>query len=228
MVVGTGLLATIFKAYKTSDEVLIFASGVSNSKETNQEAFNREIDLLKTTIASYPKAKIVYFSTVSITDPSVNKSAYVQHKLTIEEYIKATAAQYLILRVSNVVGAKGNPNTIMNFLVSAVKEQQPVTIWTKAERNMIDVADVYIIAHSLLERQTTNTTVNVAVRNSLPVRQMLTVIEEYCNKSAQVTYVDKGSPLPIEVTQIEAELEQIEANSGIGTEYVFSLLKKYY
>ena len=228
MVVGTGLLATIFKAYKTSDEVLIFASGVSNSKETKQEAFYREIDLLKTTIASYPKAKIVYFSTVSITDPSVNQSAYVQHKLTIEKYIKATAEQYLILRVSNVVGAKGNPNTIMNFLVSAVKEQRPITIWTKAERNMIDVADVYAIADSLLQRQTTNTTVSVAVRNSIPVKHMLTVIEEYCNKPAQVTYVDKGNPLPIEVTQIEAELKQIEANSGIGKEYMFSLLKKYY
>lgn len=228
MVVGTGLLATIFEAYKTSNEVLVFASGVSNSKETNLLAFERELKLLKATISKYPTLKIVYFSTVSITDSSVNKSAYVQHKLAIEEYIKKNAVHYLILRVSNVVGAKGNPNTIMNFLVSAVREQRPVTIWTKAERNMIDVADVYLIAHSLLERQATNTTVNVAVRTSIPVKQMLAVIEAYYNTSAQVTYVEKGNPLPIKVSQIESELKQIEVNSGIGKDYMCNLLKKYY
>lgn len=110
MVIGNGLLAKTFETYHASNDVLIFASGVSNSKETNPEAFKRELALLKATIQNYPKAKLVYFSTASITDASVNTSAYVQHKIALENYIKSTTTNYLILRVSNVVGVNGNPN----------------------------------------------------------------------------------------------------------------------
>lgn len=228
MIVGAGLLATVFSAYRSSKEVLIFASGVSNSKETNSLAFEREFKLLEKTIAKYPAIKIVYFSTVSITDTSVNKSLYVRHKIELENYIKTTAASYLILRVSNVVGAKGNPNTIMNFLVSAVKDKHPVTIWANAERNLIDVDDVYLIVHSLLDRKVTNSTINVAVRKSVPVKLILNTIESYYNKTTEVTYVNKGNPLPIPVSEIPSELKKIELKSGQGKEYIYRLLEKYY
>ncbi len=228
MVVGTGLLATIFEAYKTSNKVLIFASGVSNSKETDLLAFEREFKLLKETIAKYPTLKIVYFSTVSIADSSVNDSLYVQHKIALENYIKKTATMYLILRVSNVVGFKGNPNTIMNFLVSAVKHNTPVVIWANAERNIIDVEDVYDIVVSLLNRHVTNTTINVAVRESVSVKLILNAIENYYDKTAEVKYINKGEALPIATFEITSELKDIELKYGIGKEYIYRLLEKYY
>lgn len=228
MVVGKGLLAKTFETYKTSKEILIFASGVSNSKETNPNAFKREFELLKATISNYPNAKLVYFSTVSITDASVNNSAYVQHKIKLENYIKAQTHQYLILRVSNVVGAIGNSNTIMNFLVAAVKEQQEITIWSKAERNFIDVEDVFCIVDALLTKNASNRTINVAMSESLLVKDVLKQIENFLGNKARVSYVNKGNALPIDVSDITHELNIVEAKNGNGQTYIMHMLEKYY
>lgn len=228
MVIGSGLLAKIFAKYNDVTDIIIFASGVSNSKETNPKAYKREFDLLKETSKRYPEAKLVYFSSASITDTSVSHNAYVKHKLAIEQYIKTKIPRYLILRVSNVVGAKGNPNTIMNFLVAAVKEQQPITLWTKAERNIIDVEDVFFIVDSLLTKAIGNTTVNIAVRNSIRVQDLLMQIECFIGQKAQVSYQDKGSALVIPIGDISCELNAVELNYGRGQAYINHLLKKYY
>ena len=66
MVIGNGLLAKSFSKYKDDDQVIIFASGVSNSKEVNPEAFMREMDLLRS--ITNKDALLVYFSTCSVYD----------------------------------------------------------------------------------------------------------------------------------------------------------------
>jgi nucleoside-diphosphate-sugar epimerase len=228
MIIGTGLLAKKFEAYKASKDIYIFASGVSNSKETNPKAFKRESDLLKSTIDDNPNVKLIYFSTVSINDASVNSSAYVQHKIKLEKLIKAKAAQYIIFRVSNVVGAKGNPNTIMNFLVTAVKEQKPITIWSKAERNIIDVDDVLFIVKGVLSKNITNTTINIAVKESMLVSGILKQIEEFLQKKAQVSFKEMGSALDIDTNEIVEYLILIEQKFGAKERYIQALLNKYY
>ncbi|MEO7119531.1 MAG: hypothetical protein ABIY62_00460 [Ginsengibacter sp.] len=42
MVIGNGMIANRFISYKNNDDVIIFASGVSNSKDTIEENFLRE------------------------------------------------------------------------------------------------------------------------------------------------------------------------------------------
>ena len=54
MVIGNGMIANRFASYKDDDNIFIFASGVSNSKETNEEHFLREVQLLNQTIKEYP------------------------------------------------------------------------------------------------------------------------------------------------------------------------------
>jgi nucleoside-diphosphate-sugar epimerase len=228
MVVGTGLLAKTFEAYNASKDILVFASGVSNSKETDPKAFKREFDLLKATNKAYPNAKLVYFSTVSITDASVNTSAYVQHKIMLENYITKHVNSFLILRTSNVVGAIGNPNTIMNFLVKAINEERPISIWSKAERNMIDVDDVFYIVDNLLMQKTNRVTINVATRNSVSVQSIVEEIEVFLGKKAIINSIEKGNSLPIDTSSISNLLFDIEAKSGNEKMYLKQLLIKYY
>ena len=45
MVIGNGLVASAFSKYKNDDDVIIFASGVSNSSTNKKEEFEREINL---------------------------------------------------------------------------------------------------------------------------------------------------------------------------------------
>ena len=64
MIIGNGLLANSIKEIDT-DNVLFFASGVSNSLETRKDAFLREENLLVNHTLNQ-KNKFIYFSTCSI------------------------------------------------------------------------------------------------------------------------------------------------------------------
>jgi hypothetical protein len=203
MVIGNGLLAKTFESYRNSEEILIFASGVSNSTEKDPLQFSREFDLLKKTIKAYPSFKLVYFSTLSIEDKSVQERPYIKHKLQLEDYIKKNANKYLIARVSNVVGEIGNTHTIINYLVKAVKNEDPIEIWQLAERNIIDKDDLKYIIDELLRRNCTNKIVNVALSQSLLVTDIVSQIELYLQKKADARFINKGNSLHINVSKID-------------------------
>ena len=228
MVIGNGLMAKTFLDYKNSKEILIFASGVSNSMETENTAFEREFNLLKKSIIDFPNSKLVYFSTASIDDATVSTRPYIAHKLKVEQFIKRHVSSYLICRVSNVVGSLANEHTIVNYLVNAVKNDVKIDLWTKAERNLIDKDDVKLIVDRLLENGISNTTVMIASSESILVSDVLCQIEVYLQKKAKVNLVEKGNALHIDVSFISPFLEEVEKEKGKGVIYSANLLKKYY
>ena len=88
MIVGNGLIARVFKGTKfDSLGITIFASGVSDSLSKNTNAFLREETLLKKYLAL--NQPLVYFSTLSIFDPTRNQSHYVRHKIEMEKLVSA-------------------------------------------------------------------------------------------------------------------------------------------
>lgn len=228
MVIGNGLMAQAFSAYKKSKEVIVFASGVSNSLETDPAAFNREFELLKNTIETNSIGKFLYFSTLSINDRTVSKRLYVKHKIAMEEYIKKKAANYLIFRISNVVGSQRNSHTIVNYLVNAVKNNSHIDIWNYAERNLIDQDDVKLIVDNIIKDGICNKSINIATSENVLVTTILFQIEEYLKKKGNVNFIDKGIPLDIEVSSISHILKEIEVSKGKGVVYLTNLLKKYY
>ena len=152
MVIGNGMVARRFESYKTNDQFLIFASGVSNSKNINPEAYARELLLLQTTIKQNPEKILVYFSTCSVYDPGEENSKYVVHKKQIEQLIQSNQRRFCIFRVSNLVGHSGNRNTILNFYVYHILNGINFDLWTNATRNLIDIDDMYQIADDILKK----------------------------------------------------------------------------
>ena len=69
MIVGNGLIASLFYDVDRED-VIFFASGVSNSLETELSEFQREEDLIRETFTQNPDKLFAYFSTCSIYDSS--------------------------------------------------------------------------------------------------------------------------------------------------------------
>ncbi|WP_299276334.1 NAD-dependent epimerase [uncultured Psychroserpens sp.] len=228
MVVGNGLMAKAFNDFSDREDIIVFASGVSNSTETKSSEFEREFNLLKKIITSFPDAKLIYFSTCSIEDNAVNQRPYVQHKLRLEQFIAEHVKNYLIFRVSNVVGHQGNIHTIMNYLVQSVKNSNTIEVWQHAERNLIDADDVKLIVEDINRSQLHNSIVNVASRHSILVVDIIKEIEDYLGKKAQLSFIDKGNSLQIDTTQISTTLDKIEKVNGSGLEYIYNLLKKYY
>lgn len=228
MVIGNGLMAKTFEAYKTNPNVVIFASGVSNSTTTDPQEFKREQQLLEETLRKYPTQLLVYFSTCSITDKSVNANPYVLHKLAMETFLETNAQQYLICRVSNVVGPTGNPNTIVPFLVDAIQKNTQIQLWKYAERNLIDCEDVAIIVSQLLEQGTTNTIVNIANPEHITIPALVALIESHLDTKGTYEWIEKGNPLHIDTAAINEMWEKTVLQKGAGISYIKQLLNKYY
>ncbi|WP_426275564.1 hypothetical protein ACN9MN_13090 [Chryseobacterium sp. S-02] len=141
MIVGNGLIAKSLKNID-SENTLFFASGVSNSLETKDFEFQREFDLLKKNIEQHSDMLFIYFSTLSINDKSKADSFYVQHKKKIEEYIQNHSKQFTILRIGNIVGRGGNPNTLFNYLKHQIAQNAEFVLHTKARRLLVDIEDI--------------------------------------------------------------------------------------
>lgn len=107
MVIGNGDIAAALKQIDRED-VLFFASGVSNSRCTDVQAFEREASLMR----SQDKTRhIVYISTLSIY---YGESMYIDHKKYMENMVRAFDS-YTIIRIGNITWGD-NPNTLINYL----------------------------------------------------------------------------------------------------------------
>ncbi len=141
MIIGNVMMAKAMQKID-NDDLLIFASGVSNSLETDEKAYLREYHLLQKTIEKYPTKKLIYFSTCSIYDSSKKDTEYIKFKLKIEQFIKENSNNYIIFRVGNVVGKGGNPNTLINFLKNSMVNKVEFTLFANAKRLLIAIDDV--------------------------------------------------------------------------------------
>lgn len=190
MIIGNGLIA---KALHTIDEenTLFFASGVSNSLETQEKEFIREISLLKKSIEENPTKKLVYFSTLSIADQSKQKSPYILHKKFIEKYIHEKCTHYLILRIGNIVGNGGNPNTLFNFLENKIETGHHFNSHSQARRLLIDIDDIvdFIRIHLRSEDQQI---VNLAFPHYYSMPEIIPVLEDTIGKKANYTVINEG------------------------------------
>lgn len=226
MVIGNGLLAKRFSFFREDESVVIFASGVSNSNETDQNLFDREIKLLSDTITRYQRAIIVYFSTCSVYDPELSTTPYVLHKLKIETIISGSAASFLILRLPQVVGGGGNKNTLFNYLYSNIKSGTYFEIWKKARRYLIDIDDVFTIADHLIKNRTFyNRTINVALYQ-YSIFEIVHSIEKAINTQANCTLVDKGASYRINTDDIKPYTDVLQLTPV--NKYLQNIIKKYY
>jgi hypothetical protein len=122
MVIGGGDVASILN---DRDGAIFFASGVSNSNETRESEFMREIELLD----KQDKTKcLFYFSSISLDDSEkVGGSKYLQHKLHMEMLIKSNFKNYNIIRIGNITWGD-NPNTFINYIKNKKSKGEPVQI----------------------------------------------------------------------------------------------------
>ena len=225
MIIGNGLIANLFRE-NDRENVVFFASGVSNSLETDKSAFLREENLLRKHLTENPEKIFIYFSTCSIYDSSKNGSSYVNHKLKMEQIVEELANQFLILRVSNAVGKGGNPNLLMNYLVNAFHQEKEITVHTLATRNLIDADDVKNITLKFINENSFNKIINVAYLENFSTIQILEILEKHFNKTAKTSLVKSGQSYLISIP--EAEVYFAESKLREKNEYLLRIIKRYY
>lgn len=225
MIIGKGLIASLFMDYDR-ENIIFFASGVSNSLENRPEEFIREENLIIETLAGNQNKIFIYFSTCSIYDSSKTGSDYVLHKLKMEQLIKKMCPKFLILRVSNAVGKGGNPNLLMNYIVRAVKNNETINVHTKATRNLIDVEDIRNVTFNLIDSQSLNMIVNVAYVKNYSIIEILEIVEKFYGKKVNINLIKSGSGYDINAPEIEQYfIENNQVNKEI---YLYNILHKYF
>ena len=169
LVIGNGLIAQAFlkelrKSNILNNDLLIFASGVSNSLETKAEIFQRELDLIKDTLNKNLDSHLVYFSSCFV---SKIDSPYARHKLKIEEYIQNNSKKFSIFRLPQVVGLVNNKTIVSNFTKKIINKEK-LMIQKYSLRNLIDVDDIARIVIFLLnKKEILGKTINIS--NSMPI-----------------------------------------------------------
>lgn len=225
MIIGNGLIAKSLTTID-SEDIIFFASGVSNSLETRESEFEREHELLKSNIAKHPGKTLVYFSTCSIYDSSKNNSHYVLHKLKMEQIIADLCVHYFILRVSNAVGNGGNPNLLLNYLVREINNQNKITVHTKATRNLIDVDDVVAITHEVVENFISNQIINLAYLQNFSIIDITKTISHVLQIEPLLHLQEEGTGYEIEVSKTENYFKRNNLNDK--EQYLSNLITKYY
>ena len=99
--------------------------------------------------------------------------------------------------MSNVVGAGGNENTILNYVENRVQNEEKLNLWTNATRNILDVEDVVGIVKLLIQGEEKNKLLNVANLSSYKITEIVSQIEEYLKKRLLLISKIKASQLKL-------------------------------
>ena len=226
MVVGNGLLAGAFAAYAENPDIVIFASGVSNSGEKAPSAFERERTLLQEALHKNKKL-LVYFGTCSIYDSSLANSPYIKHKLEMESLVKSHGHDHLILRFPQVVGPTPNPHTITNFIRDRLISGEKFTVWANASRTIIDVDDGRALAdYFIADPAFRNRAINIFPPVHTRALELVRMMERILVRKGCYAVADVGSSVDLD----EPDIVQAAAAGGIRftSDYPEQVLRKYY
>lgn len=231
IIIGDGLLAQgLRRVGISSDEpFLIQAAGVSNSGEIRPEAFSREKDLVNQCLRQIPsQGYYVYFSTLSIKDPSLADSLYIQHKLEVEDLIRSKAPASLILRAPNIIGSGGNPNTMINTFAAKILSGEESLLWEKAYRNFLDVDDLARIVKLILSEPENwkNKCLDLEHPVSYPVDRIFNMVSDVLGREGSFRKVPKGAPY---LQGTDSEVFDLFERAGVNTneDYLKRVLIKY-
>ncbi len=229
MIYGNGLIAKSFKKYNKNIKFIFFASGISNSQETDKLEYAREIKLLKKVLLKKNNNQIfIYFSSCSIFDPSKKNSLYVKHKLKIESIIK-TYDNYYIFRLPNVIGNSSNNFTLINNLIHKLINNKKIHVLFKARRNVIDILDAVKIVDLILQKnKKKNMTINIANKYSNKIIDIILYLSKILNCKPVIVYKKSliKSSYPINIRYIKKYIRL--SNIKFHKNYYKKVLNRYY
>lgn len=193
MVLGQGLLANIFKEFDRNNDIIIFASGVSNSNEIKEEVFQREEKLLEQTIKNNPNKILIYFSSCDVIYAQKFDKAYYFHKLNMENIIKTKIKEFYIFRLPQLIGKSNNKHSLINYFIHAISNGKEIMVWQDAYKNLIDIRDIKIIVKYFIDNSLQkNTITNIINKNYYSIQDIITTLEEFLGIKAHIKMIKKG------------------------------------
>ena len=214
MIIGSGLMAIACNGIDRED-VLFFASGVSDSSEKDDREFQREENMLFTNIEKYHNKVFIYFGAIG------GGELYLRHKYKMQSIILQKTNNFIILNLSQVVGHGGNANTLFNAFRKSLLKGEEIKVYRDCFRSLIDIDDVMMILDSLIELKYYGVH-NFYGIESLPVDLIVQLMAESLGVKARMV-MTAGNYVRIDNSIVIQRLIK-----GINTKnYTKNLIEKY-
>ncbi|MFI9080859.1 NAD-dependent epimerase/dehydratase family protein [Streptomyces sioyaensis] len=240
-IVGRGFLARHLAGISDQHPgVVALAAGVSAAGDIPPEQYTRESTRLYETLRYCEKhgKRLVFFSTASAgmysvpgalpgyeDGPVYPATPYGRHKLSLEAVVKSSDVEYLILRLSHVVGFNQPAHQLLPALVRQLMSGR-IQVHRGAQRDLIDVADVVKIVHTLLVDGRTRDVVNVASGQAPRIEDVVAHLETLLGTSAEKTYVEATGAQSVSIEKL-CRLVPTVYGIGFGPDYYRAVLDKY-
>jgi dTDP-3-amino-3,6-dideoxy-alpha-D-glucopyranose N,N-dimethyltransferase/dTDP-3-amino-3,4,6-trideoxy-alpha-D-glucopyranose N,N-dimethyltransferase/N-methyltransferase len=221
-------------------DVTVIAAGVSTTAVDDVAAFDREAELVYQVLrrCRAEGRTVVFFSTSSHAiygaegspgtedGPVYPTSVYGRHKLALETAARSSGADWLILRLTHLIGRGQPPHQTIPLLVKGVLSGR-VRVHRDTHRDMVDVRHMVIALDRLLADGVRNTVVNIA--SGIPQRMEAVVrgIEQRLGRVAEWHMVDVPRTDTTVSTKRLRELVPEVEDFGFGPDYLPALLDRY-
>ncbi|GGT35526.1 NAD-dependent epimerase/dehydratase family protein [Streptomyces chromofuscus] len=231
-IVGTGFLARSLRPLAGRHPgTLALAAGESRTSGASEADYQREAALLRdvTKQCTASGLRLLFFSTAATgmyglaegpgreDAPVTPCSPYGAHKLALEEQLRDSGVDHLILRLGHLVGPHGRHHQLIPTLLRQVREGV-VTMHRGAARDLIAVSDATTIIDLLLAADRKSETVNVASGFAVPVEDIVDHLARALRLEPRKEYVDTGVRYAISTEKLRALVPQV-ADLGFGPDY---------
>lgn len=239
-IVGRGFLARHLQplAHRHPDAVAL-AAGVSWTHVTSPAEFSREEAMVRAAAERCRATgrRLLFFSTASaaLYGPGsgagredrapVPANPYGAHKLALEELLRASGADYLVLRLSHLVGPGQPPHHLLPTLMRSIRAGR-VRVLNGADRDLIAVADAVQIIDLLLARGVSQDTVNVASGAAVPVEAIVGQLELLLGTTADRAYEPGGSGHRVCIDKLRSLIPETKT-FGFGADYYRGVVESF-
>lgn len=224
MVIGNGQLAKAFVGFEKHD-VIIFASGVSNSYMTDRKEFLREKKLLLSVLKNNKHKPFVYFSSCALSSPDYPMNAYYIHKLAMEALIKVYTKRYYIFRIPQLFGDLKEHPTLINFFYHAIKNEKPFILYKGAYRYVIDIDDIFLLVQQYLDLHVEGLVVDLSNTYKYSVEEIVLTLEELMDKKSIYKESQIIDDYHLSLEPLETFIQNYQLNLNFGRSYLHDKLK---
>lgn len=225
MIIGNGQLANVFQDCKY-ENIVIFASGVSDSGCTDVSAFGREKSLLLKTLEEYRNTKFVYFSSCALSARDYPKNEYYKHKEEMESIIRQQSKSYYIFRIPQLFGKLKNHKTLINFIYESILHDKQLNIYNNAYRYVIEIEDVKKLIKTFLKFSHSCITIDLANPYRYKVSEIVEIFEKLLNKKASYTVIQKEDQYELELDDMLDFIKKHSLDFEFGKKYLEKKLKE--
>lgn len=223
-IVGHGLIGSAFIASTIEDEDLVLiASGVSNSMEVRSSAFQRERQIIEQCLDEGGFKTVFFISSCSVRQKDT--TPYVLHKLSMEELIINSGIDYYIFRLPQVVGQARN-NTLVSYFLDSILNGVPIRLNILAKRYLIAVFDVVRIVDIIYKTSDKkNIIVDVAPKFSISALDIYSELMKIADvSSSNVTLINAQDCYTVDTSLLESII--LPDDDLFSGDYSYTVLRK--